>query len=112
MASISYWDLGHCLYVEHFAVEQAQRGQGTGSEVLRQFCSQAKTAVVLEINPPVDEVSRERLRFYDIWDPATTHSHLPSLPAGICAPPPAHHVVPTPHNGRGIRQVQLDLQHP
>ena len=113
MAYISYWDLGHCLYVEHFAVEQAQRGQGTGSEVLRQFCSQAKTAVVLEIDPPVDEVSRKRLRFYEhLGFRHNTHSHLHPAYRQEYAPHRLHIMSYPRHiTAEEYGRFNLDLQH-
>ena len=61
---ISYWEFDTYIYVEHFAIDAALRGQGYGSRVLRMFVEQKGKTVLLEIDPIVDEVSAARLRFY------------------------------------------------
>ncbi len=61
---VLYWERPSFIYVEHFAIEPCLRGGGYGTSALRALCSQGKS-VILEIDPPVDEVSRRRLRFYE-----------------------------------------------
>ena len=61
---ISYWEFDTYIYVEHFAIDAALRGQGYGSRVLRMFVEQKGKTVLLEIDLIVDEVSAARLRFY------------------------------------------------
>ena len=65
IAFMGCWTLSQCLYVEHFAVEQTQRGKGTGSAPLSRFCRETATTIILEIDPPDDDISRRRLRFYE-----------------------------------------------
>ena len=51
-------------YLEHLAVSPAMRGRDLGSKVLRAFCREAGR-VVLEIDPPEDEISIRRQGFYE-----------------------------------------------
>lgn len=59
-----HWDCGpKTRYVEHLAVSPALRGQNMGSKALSAFSAQVGR-VILEIDPPEDEISIRRLRFY------------------------------------------------
>ena len=49
-------------YVEHLAVSPLLRGQNIGSRTLAAFCEGRR--VILEIDPPEDEISVRRLGFY------------------------------------------------
>lgn len=64
LAGICYhWRYDGSHYVEHLAVSPTVRGQQIGSRALAQFCDRRR--VVLEIDPPEDEISVRRLRFYE-----------------------------------------------
>ena len=58
------WDAGAYLYVEHLCISPARRGQGLGTAALDLFAKAGKPAI-LEIDPPVDAVSRRRQKFYE-----------------------------------------------
>lgn len=58
-----YWLFGESRYVEYLAVDPALRGHHLGSEVLALFCRGRR--VILEIEPPADETTRRRQRFYE-----------------------------------------------
>lgn len=60
---IFHWDAGEYRYVEHLAISPALRGQNIGSIALSAFCRKVGK-VILEIDPPVDEISIRRERFY------------------------------------------------
>lgn len=60
---IFYWLIDSMCYIEHIAVLPETRGKGYGTLVLNDFCSNFKN-VVLEIDPPIDDVSIARERFY------------------------------------------------
>lgn len=64
-AFIGVWDFDGYIYIEHFAVNPLLRGQGLGTELLKEFIDKTEKIVLLEIDPLVDEVSRARLRFYE-----------------------------------------------
>ena len=61
---IFWWDCGEQIYIEHLAINPALRGQNHGSRLLAAFCETAGRPVILEIDPPEDEISLRRLRFY------------------------------------------------
>lgn len=81
--AILYWEAPSFLYVEHFCIETGLRGRGYGQAALKLLSEQGKT-VILEIDPPVDDVARRRQRFYER--------------AGYCANP-FPHVHPPYHVG-------------
>ena len=58
-----YWRFDGGIYVEHFAVAPQLRGAGYGSRILKAFCTR-EPDTLLEIDPPVDAISRRRLNFY------------------------------------------------
>ncbi|MEG0789381.1 MAG: GNAT family N-acetyltransferase [Alistipes sp.] len=58
-----YWKCAGYYYGEHLAISPALRGQDIGSTVLAAFCDMAGR-VILEIEPPVDDLSIRRLHFY------------------------------------------------
>lgn len=61
---ISAWKMQDCIYIEHFAIEETQRGKGYGSRILQAFCAESDEPVVLEIDPVCDAITAARLRFY------------------------------------------------
>ena len=58
------WEGEGFYYVEHFAVRPDLRGQRLGGRALEQLIARGKP-VVLEIDPPEDQVSRRRQGFYE-----------------------------------------------
>lgn len=64
MGFIAYWEFPDYLYIEHFAINRNERGKGYGSRILNNFVTETPKTVLLEIDPPVDELSIARLRFY------------------------------------------------
>lgn len=65
---IGCWEFDTYCYIEHFAIAAARRGRGEGSRILRCFIASAKQegkTVILEIDPPVDDISISRQHFYE-----------------------------------------------
>lgn len=65
---ISFWEFEDFTYVEHFAVKEPYRGQGTGRMVFGIFLSlydARSLPVILEVEPPTDDLTRSRIRFYE-----------------------------------------------
>jgi len=62
---IAYWDFPDYVYIEHLAVNPDLRGQNKGSELLNDFAAITDKTIILEIDPPVDEMSWKRLSFYE-----------------------------------------------
>lgn len=59
-----HWNAGGYRYVEHLAVSTHLRNQNFGSLVLSAFCRKVGR-VILEIDPPVDDISVRRQHFYE-----------------------------------------------
>lgn len=72
-AMAGVWDVDGMLYIEHLCTVPRLRGQGIGAAVLQMLKDEQKT-VMLEIEPPVDELTRRRKAFYERcgfgYDPA------------------------------------------
>lgn len=60
---VLYWDRGDLIYVEHFCILPERRGGGLGAKALEVLKAAGKP-VILEIDPPVNEISRRREAFY------------------------------------------------
>ncbi len=61
---IGYWVFPDYLYIEHYAINTALRGQGLGSRILNDLQKNADRPIILEIDEVIDEISTRRLRFY------------------------------------------------
>ena len=62
---ITWWQLtDDFCYVEHFAIAPSLRSAGIGGVALEQFVNERKGYVVLEVEPPTDEMPRRRIGFY------------------------------------------------
>ena len=62
VGAILYWDMGGSYYVEHFCVRPEMRNQHYGQKILEAY---RNTPLLLEIDPPVDELSIRRRHFYE-----------------------------------------------
>lgn len=62
VGEILYWDIGGAFYIEHFCVLPAQRNKHYGQKILKAYQA---TPLILEIDPPMDEISIRRKRFYE-----------------------------------------------
>ena len=58
------WETERFIYVEHFAVASEARNAGIGAAALKLLAGRGET-VILEIDPPQDEISVRRLGFYE-----------------------------------------------
>ncbi|MBW6478990.1 MAG: GNAT family N-acetyltransferase [Bacteroidales bacterium] len=61
---VVYWDFEDFLFVEHLAVQPHLRGQKTGEKIMNQITAGIDKPVLLEIEPPKDELSKRRMNFY------------------------------------------------
>lgn len=59
-----YWETKDFLYVEHFCVKPELRGKSYGQKALEELGKKRKR-VILEIDPPTDEISIRRKGFYE-----------------------------------------------
>ncbi|MCD8072609.1 MAG: GNAT family N-acetyltransferase [Alistipes sp.] len=65
-ALLFYWTYGKYIYIEHVAVDPHLRGKSIGSKLLTSFArDNGDCTIILEIDPPCDDISRRRLAFYE-----------------------------------------------
>lgn len=66
VALLFYWHYDDTVYIEHLAVAEGMRGRKIGSQLMSEFLETVSgKTVVLEIDPPLDEISCRRKRFYE-----------------------------------------------
>lgn len=59
-----FWETDGFVYVEHLCIVPELRGRRYGGQVL-ELLGQRGRVVILEIDPPVDDISRRRQGFYE-----------------------------------------------
>lgn len=62
---ITAWTFDDFIYVEHFAIDESARNGGIGANAMKQFFALCDRPVVLEVEMPVEEMSRRRVGFYE-----------------------------------------------
>lgn len=60
---ITVWELAEAAFIEHFVIFPEFRGRGFGGEVLT-LMKKKYRAMVLEVEPPTDEIKKRRISFY------------------------------------------------
>lgn len=88
VGEILYWDIGNALYIEHFCVSPAMRNRHYGQRILSAYQS---TPLILEIDPPEEELSMRRKGFYGrcgFTENPYAHVHPPYHPGN-----PGHRLV-------------------
>ena len=70
VGEILYWETKDFVYIEHFCIEEKERGKGYGRYILlnleNEFGTYGKNkTIILEIDPPVNEISVRRKSFYE-----------------------------------------------
>lgn len=61
---LTFWDFGTFHYIEHFATLPSCRNRGYGQTAMSHLLALLRTPVVLEVEPPADEMARRRIGFY------------------------------------------------
>ncbi len=61
---ILYWEQEEFLYIEHLCILPEKRNKGYGQKALQLLAKQGKP-LILEIDPPEDDLSRRRKGFYE-----------------------------------------------
>ena len=62
---LTAWSFEEFIYIEHFAIAPTLRSQGYGTEALRTFIKEQRKPIILEAEPPTDDITRRRIRFYE-----------------------------------------------
>ena len=70
---LTFWNFDDFLYVEHFATNPIYRNKGIGHEALKYLDDVNIKPVFLEIEPPNDEMTARRQKFYE-KNGYTTHT--------------------------------------
>lgn len=60
----NYWKFDSFIFAEHFAVEQALRGNKIGEKVMKMIKSTAQLPLVFEVELPDNEINSRRIEFY------------------------------------------------
>jgi len=59
------WQHFDFLYIEHLAITPTARGKRVGSDTLASLKKMTNKVIILEIDPPLDEISIKRKHFYE-----------------------------------------------
>lgn len=59
------WRIGSWHFVEHLAIDPAQRGKQYGSQLMHEIIEYGQHRIILEVEPGDDETARRRIRFYE-----------------------------------------------
>lgn len=62
---ITIWQFESFAYVEHLATSPLVRNKGYGRRIMEALQKQFRGIIVLEVEKPVDEMSRRRIGFYE-----------------------------------------------
>lgn len=65
VAFLAGWEFESFRFVEHIAVSPVIRGGGRGKHLMEQFMKESSLPVILEVEPPEDELKRRRIGFYE-----------------------------------------------
>lgn len=82
----AYYKFDDFVYIEHLACNPEVRGLGIGTKLVQEVIGEDENRVViLEVEPPVDEVTKRRVRFYEkLGFVLNPHYHFqPSLNDGM-----------------------------
>ena len=82
----AYYKFDNFIYIEHLACNPEVRGLGIGTKLVQQVIAEDENLVViLEVEPPVDELTKRRVRFYEkLGFKLNPHYHFqPSLNEGM-----------------------------
>ena len=62
---LTTWHFEEFIYIEHFAIDPNLRSQGYGTEALNTFIQEQDKPIILEAEPPTDDITRRRVGFYE-----------------------------------------------
>ncbi len=108
LALLFYWIEGDILYVEFLAVNPQMRGRNLGSRIVERLLElYPDKLVILEIEPPEDEMTVRRLNFYRRlgFQPNDYEYTHPSYHTGEKAHP---HPLTIMSHGRTLSQNEFD----
>lgn len=65
LAFIAEWENEKYRFVEHLAVNDKYRSRGLGSKILKDYNARSSKPVILEVEPPEDDIQVRRVKFYE-----------------------------------------------
>ncbi len=86
---LNTWRFEECLYGEHFAVFPEARGNRIGEHALRVVLEHERLPILIEIEPPEDEIKMRRKAFYErmgLRVVSTTYQQPPYAKGGLGLP--------------------------
>lgn len=61
---LTSWEFETFVYIEHFAITPTLRSSGYGAMALKTFMQSLSLPLILEVEPPTDDITRRRIQFY------------------------------------------------
>ena len=61
---LTTWHFDKFIYIEHFAIVPTLRSQGYGSKALQTYIAAQQKPIILEAEPPTNDITRRRIQFY------------------------------------------------
>lgn len=65
VAFFATWNFSQFAFIEHFAVREKYRNGGIGTRLLKELLAILNKPIVLEVEPPKEEIAKKRIRFYE-----------------------------------------------
>ena len=62
---LTYWRLLNFTFIEHFAVSREYRNRNIGSKIFSDFIEHSDSSLILEVEPPCNEIAQRRITFYE-----------------------------------------------
>ncbi len=59
------WEFKSFNYIEHLAIDPSQRGKNYGTKVMKKIIGNSDKILLLEVEPPHDDISNKRILFYE-----------------------------------------------
>ena len=76
---VLYWETANYIYIEHLCILPEMRNKQYGKKTLS-LINKKQKIIILEIDPPIDEISKRRKAFYEkcgFAENIYSHSHPP-----------------------------------
>lgn len=64
LAFLAVWHFEKFTFIEHFAVDKDARNGGLGASMLKELKKKTPQKIILEVEPPEDEMKKRRIAFY------------------------------------------------
>ena len=65
LSFFALWQFEDFLFIEHFAVDKKARNGGLGAVMLSGLQKMNRKKIILEVEPPADELTKRRVAFYE-----------------------------------------------